>query len=106
MLKEINIGDKAVKLLANAATPYYYTSTFKEEFFDLISSGTSDGKATVVFQQLAYIMNCQAEGTVKKANLDGFLSWLEDFEPDAMVEAVGDIADVYYNNSKTLASPK
>lgn len=106
MQKEINIGDKTVTLLANAATPYYYSRTFGEEFFDVISSDPTDGKATVVFQQLAYIMACQADGTVKSASVDGFIEWLEDFTPSGMTDATGDIADAYYGNAVTKSIPK
>ena len=106
MKREINIGDKTVTLLANAATPFYYSRTFGEEFFDVISGETSDGKATVVFQRLAYIMACQADGTVKSASTDGFFDWLEGFAPVAMTEAISDIADVYYGNAVTKSVPK
>lgn len=106
MKREINIGDKTVTLLANAATPFYYSRTFNEEFFDVISGETSDGKAAVVFQQLAYIMACQALGCAKAANWDGFLEWLENFSPIAMTEAIGDIANVYYDSAKTKSVPK
>jgi hypothetical protein len=106
MQREINIGEKSVTLLANAATPYYYTRTFNEEFFDVISSDPSDGKATVVFQRLAYIMACQAEGTVKAASVDGFIEWLEGFSTSGMTDATGDIADAYYGNAVSKSIPK
>lgn len=106
MTKQIVIGSKTVELLANAATPYYYTQIFGEEFFEIISGETSDGKAAVVFQKLAYVMSCQAAGTIKKASKDDFLSWLEDFEPMDLTEAIGDIANVYYGTLKSNIAPK
>ena len=106
MTKQIVIGSKTVEMLANAATPYYYTQIFGEEFFDIVSGETTDGKATAVFQQLAYVMFCQAAETVKKASKDGFFDWLEDFEPMDLTEAIGEIANVYYGTQQSKVAPK
>lgn len=106
MVKEIQIGNKTVSLLANGATPYYYTSTFKEDFFEFLSGKPSDAKTTVGIQRLAYIMACQADGSVRKASVDGFLTWLEDFMPNDLIDTAADIMDVYAGTQKTMSVPK
>lgn len=107
MFNHVMIGDKEVEMVANAATPFRFKQIFHEDFLQLTSTQNNDGAAAGIIIQLAYVMAMQAAGKdMKKLNEETFMAWLEEFEPNAMVEALGDVMDVYSGTAKTAASPK
>ena len=65
MLRTVQVGEKDLNLLANAATPIRYKMVFGEDLmvaFNQINSEKRDtGEILDITSQLAYIMNCQAE---------------------------------------------
>lgn len=52
MTKQIVIGSKTVELLANAATPYYYTQIFGEEFLKSYPGKRQTGKQRLFSRNL------------------------------------------------------
>lgn len=109
MYGKINIGEKEVEMLANAATPYYYNQVFHEDFFEQsqdMNENTS-GMTVGVFTKIAFIMAKQAEKKdMSKVNEGQFMKWLGDFEPMDLPNAIPDIVDLYMGNTKGTASPK
>ena len=113
MLRTVQIGEKEVNLLANAATPIRYKMVFGEDImvaFNQINSEKRDtGEVLNITSQLAYIMNCQAEydkralSTVSK---ESYLDWLEGFGPMDFVNASEAIINTYLNTTGTTSTSK
>ena len=65
MLKTIQIGEKEVNLLANAATPFRYKMVFGEDIMvalnQINNSRRDEGEVMDIAPQLAFIMSKQAE---------------------------------------------
>lgn len=109
MFGKVTIGKNEVGLLANAATPYYFNQIFKEDFFvksQAVSEG-NEGAAVDLFSKVGYIMASQAEkADMNKLSIEGYLKWLEDFEPMDMAIASADIALIYSGQAQTTAKAK
>ena len=109
MYGEVQIGERTIEMLANAATPYYYNQIFHADFFtESQDMGEANGGLTVsVFTKLAFIMAKQAEKKdMAKINEGQFIKWLSDFEPMDIPNAMPEIVDIYMGNTKGTASPK
>lgn len=110
MIKDVNIKDKTITLLANGSTPYRYKQVFHKDIIKLISSGDRETIVGETAPELAFIMNVQAlEAAKKKApvySMEGFITWLEQFDPLDIPEAADEILDVYIGNSAPSEKPK
>lgn len=107
MFKTLTIGGKEVALAANAATPFRFKQVFKKDLFYVLGDekrAQENGVETVM--QLAFIMAKQAEKTnMNQLNEDGFVSWLEEFEPMAFVDSAEDILNAYMENTVSTSTP-
>lgn len=107
MREVIKIGDKDVEMVANAASPYIYKNLFNEDFLLLIQSKEPP---VDLFVKMGFILSKQAEGLEHKKLMDlkqdDFLTWLEQFDATAPLEATGDISSFYFKNTKTNSVPK
>lgn len=111
MFKEIQIGDKTLKLLANGATPYRYKQVFHK---DVIKIFFTEEKTDIaeMSPEIAYIMNAQAlnaeDAKKSLANLsfDAFLKWLEDFEALDFANHADEIYSIYAAGAETSEEPK
>ena len=111
MFKEIQLGEKSLKLLANGATPYRFKQVFHKDvmkiFFD-----QEEAEIAEVSAELAYIMNAQAlnaedaKKSMTTLNFDAFLKWLEDFEPLTFSTYSNEIYDVYTSGAITSEKSK
>ena len=107
MYGKVMIGQHEVEMVSNAATPYRYTQIFKDDFMSEITTDLTDAKATNVFMRLGYVMACQAaKKDMTKCTEDTWAAWLEQFEFQDMVNALGDISAIYAGTAKTTAVPK
>ena len=106
MYKEVQIGDKTVPMLANAASPWRYSQCFHEDFLKATQAG-DEVDATNIFSKLGYIMARQAEKTdLSKLSESDFYLWLEQFDAADYLDALDQIADVYTSSSKSHVDPK
>lgn len=109
MKTTITIGSKDTELVANAATPFYFTQIFNEDFFvksQAVTDG-NEGVAVDLFSKMGYIMAKQAEGAnMKKLSVDDYIKWLEGYEPMDLAIATGDIAIFYSGQTTPTAKPK
>lgn len=107
MFKTVTIGNQEVEMVANAATPFRYNQVFHEDFLRLTATQNDDGAAAGIIIKLGFVMAMQASKVnLAKLNEDAFMAWLEQFEPNAMIEALGSIMDVYSGTAQTSTSPK
>ena len=113
MLKTVQIGEKEVNLLANAATPIRYKMVFGEDVmvaFNQINEKMRDtGEILDITSQLAYIMNRQAECSkdeLKALTKDTYIDWLEDFDSMAFVNASEVIINTYLGTTGTTSKSK
>ena len=114
MRKTITIGTKNIELVANAASPYLYKQVFHEDYLlqsrklaEEEDSAVVDSTAADMFVKLGYIMANQASAKdMTRLNYDGFLNWLSQFEPNDVLEAVNEIADVWRGQEAATSVPK
>lgn len=113
MLKTVQIGEKELNLLANAATPIRYKMVFGEDImvaFNQINSEKRDtGEVLNITSQLAFIMNCQAEYEKKALSMvskESYLEWLEDFGSMDFVNASEAIINTYLGTTGTSSKTK
>lgn len=119
----------SVELLANAATVVRYKMIFHEDLQKVITpiiagladgaqdksidSYTDDEKLSVfgdfdseAISKLAYVMNKQALGDTKSANVLEYMDWLEGFSPIAFTESAADIIMLYFGQKVGTSNPK
>lgn len=120
MRSDILIGDKTVALVSNGATVLYYRNIFSEDFLkffsDLNEGKISESDAIEPLTKLTYVMHLQALATdgdkTARSTLrsggksDGYLEWLEEFNPLDIPLASQEILTVYTGNLEELESPK
>lgn len=108
MFGRVQIGDKGVDMVANAASPYRFKQIFREDFLKRATAiGTDELQSVDLFVKMGFVMAKQAEkADFTKLNEESFFAWLEEFEPQDVQLAAGAIADVYAGNTETDASPK
>ena len=113
MLKTVQIGEKEINLLANAATPIRYKMVFGEDgmvAFNQINQAKRDtGEILDITSQLAYIMNRQAECSkdeLKALTKETYIDWLEDFDSMAFVNASEVIINTYLGTTGTTSKSK
>ena len=105
MIKTIKIGNRDVKLNANAATPIFYRSKFNRDLMQDLSPGfTVDGAVEYeTYARLAYIMAQDAGEEVPEEYTD----WLKEFDGlFDLIEALDDIMDVWNRSQKATVVPK
>ena len=103
----IKLGVNDVEMVANAASPFIYRSIFKEDFLAKTQEENPDAG---IIQKMGFVMVNQAK-TGKMSELlsltyDDFLEWLTQYDPLDLIEASGDISDLYMAQTKTLSNPK
>ena len=113
MLKTVQIGEKEVNLLANAATPFRYKMVFGEDIMvalnQINNSKRDEGEVIDIASQLAFIMNKQAEldrEALKALTKDVYIEWLEEFESMDFVNTTSEIFDLYLGTTKTTSKSK
>ena len=113
MLKTVQIGEKEVNLLANAATPFRYKMVFGEDIMvalnQINNSKRDEGEVIDIASQLAFIMNKQVEldrEALKALTKDEYIEWLEEFESMDFVNATNEIFDLYLGTTKTTSKSK
>lgn len=104
----VNIGDKKVDMLCNAASPVIYRRIFHKDF--LLQMDTKGDVDTNAISELGYIMHLQTQMTFKEIidtiTEEDFYAWLEEFEAMDVMMATGDIFALFKGQEKTLVTPK
>lgn len=104
----VSVGNREIEMMSNGLTPVLYKRVFHKDF--LLETQKKDIDLTV-FQELAYVMTAQAQGTDIKKLMTGlseesYYEWLEGFEPMDLMEAVNDIFAVYHDQTKSMSHSK
>lgn len=106
MFGKIKIGKTEVEMVANAATPFWVSQIFAEDFFTEVQT-TNDGQTVALFTKVAFIMMKQAEGAdMKKVNVGQFMKWLEGFAPMDFPDAIPKVVDLYMKQTKETSKAK
>ena len=107
MYGKVKIGNTEIDMAANAASPYVYKSIFHEDF--LVEVQKPEVSADI-FQKMGFVMAMQAKESklseLMKINEAAFYEWLSAFEPMAVLEASGEISNLYMGQTKKTSSPK
>ncbi|MBQ9389830.1 MAG: hypothetical protein IJU07_06620 [Synergistaceae bacterium] len=112
-LKTIDGEEKAFKFLATASTAYRYRQVFNEDLMLQLNKlrvgadgGITAGDFTIV-NNLAFIMNAQAEGKdTKKLNFELLLEWCDQFSAMELMTHAPEIINLYLGNKETHSTPK
>lgn len=92
---------------SSAAAMVHYQRVFGEDLLASIVGSPSEAEATKIFTRLGYIYAKAAEGADMKAlSLDGYAEWLDAFEMADILEAVGEIGELYTASAKGSIAPK
>lgn len=107
MYGTVKIGNTEIDMAANAASPYVYKSIFHEDFLVEIQK---ENASADIFQKMGFVMAQQAKESkiseLMKINETAFYEWLSEFEPMAVLEAAGEISNLYMGQTNKTSSPK
>lgn len=108
----VRIGSIDVGMLANGASPIIYKHIFHKDFIRELSTIQSEGHEVDgigMFTEMGFVMAMQHERPLeelRKLNEDNYIEWLEQFDPQDLILAAGDVANLYNGQSVTLSTPK
>lgn len=101
MYKVVKIGGKEVPMMAMASTDIYYKRVFGTDPLKVVTAQDTGDSTSLLFN-MGFILAKQAELRDRKKmiqlNEDAFIEWLDQFEYSDYLEALDDIALVYYGN--------
>ena len=109
MYREIKVGKESIPMKATGATPIRYRHVFKEDVLNEFSKVEGNYSVAVdTISKLAYIMACAADDSVDmtKLNMEGYIDWLDKFEPFDLTNAADAIVDLYVGNTEGLSEVK
>ena len=113
MLREIELGDKKVEMLASGFTTVLYNKLFKRNVSDDISAAVDGAPGITVdtAMYLGFIMAKQAETPTDFAKLSKlgevqFYKWVNEFEPMDFIDAGKDITQLYLDQKETTSEAK
>ncbi len=114
MYKEIDLqtqeGTKKFAFLATGTTAYRFRQVFHKDLMVTLNNmeNLDNGNAdTSVGDELAYIMNAQAEKKdLNTLNLEGFLSWADQFDGATLFLHMQEFVSMYLGTRKTTSIPK
>ena len=108
MYEKVQIGDKTVEMLSNAASPVFFRQVFHEDFLaktaEMNSSGAID---TDTFSKMFFIIVKQAEkADLMKLNFNSYIEWISQFELVDLINVLPDIATFVFGQMQGSAVPK
>lgn len=108
MFKVIEVGNIAVPMEANAATPIRYKMLFKKDLLAEFQNAEADNsRVSDMIPELAYIMAMQAgHENLSGKTFEDYIEWLEQFGPLDLLNAGGEIAALYIENTQETSTPK
>lgn len=112
MTEIINIGDKAVEMRADGATPFLYKQAFSKDLIKILSDATEGADTAVASEmasELGFVMAQQAKSPDPlNVNLSKgeFMKWLSQFEPLDLATSSIDIINLYIGTYKTDSTAK
>lgn len=109
MYRVIRVGEQDIPMKANAATPIRYRQVFGKNLLPFFIGKASDEDAAEMIGELAYIMSASANGTdMTKLSYDGYVEWLEGFDPMDFVDAntVTALVNLYQGNEESQTEVK
>ena len=111
MYNVVMIGEKAVPMLAMASTDVYYRNIFHEDAIKLqVRKDLDEGDLVNFVMRLGFVMAKFAELRDRKKmaalNEDAYLDWLDQFERNEYLDALGDIRLTYEGQAVTASEAK
>ena len=103
----VKIGSVSVDMVANAASVYVYRQIFKEDFLLKAQEKNPDAD---IFTKMGFVMAKQAQmnkmSELMAVTIDEYYDWLVQFEPLDVLNASGDISNLYMGQEMGLSTPK
>ena len=108
MYGKVQIGDKTVEMLSNAASPVFFRQVFHEDFIaktaEMNSSNAIDSD---LFSKMFFIIAKQAENAdPMKLNFNSYIEWISQFELIDLINALPNIATFVFGQMQGDAIPK
>lgn len=103
----VEIGGVGIEMVANAASVYVYRQIFKEDFLLKAQEKHPDAD---IFTKMGFVMAKQAQtdkmSELMQITIDEYYEWLVQFEPLDVLNAAGDISNLYMGQEVGLSTPK
>lgn len=111
MFREVKVGDIAVPMLANGATPIRYKRVFHKDILKEFKGIEGDEAKIDSIGEIAFIMAMQAKAQKGEADMsllndDAYIEWLEQFNPFDIDMAADQIVELYIINTETTSDSK
>lgn len=108
MYGKVQIGDKTVEMLSNAASPVFFKQVFHEDFLSKTAEVNSTGAIdTDLFSKMFFIIAKHAEkADPMKLNFNSYIEWISQFELIDLINALPDIATFVFGQMQGSAVPK
>lgn len=108
MEREINIGGKPYRLVANGATPRIYRSFFpKQDIFRGMSNAVSSNGEILdseVFENLTFVMAVQGGSISASTKIEDWLAGMD--SPLAIIEAASEVLELWAAETETASIGK
>lgn len=107
----VKIGSTEVGMLANAASPIIYKQLFHKDFLRQMTQlqGGNEIDGLELFAEMGFVMAMQHENPweeIRKLTEDDYIEWLAQYDPNDVLIASEEIANLYNGQSKTLSASK
>ena len=107
MERNVVIGGKEHRLVANGATPRIYRGMFKKDLFTGMANATNEKgeiKDMEIFENLAYCMAVQGGSVSAGTTIEDWLGGMD--SPMAIIEATAEIMTIWNDETDTTSEGK
>ena len=109
--KSIEISEgKKLELTSNGLTLVLYQEIFHDDLLKALTSSAegnlSPTETVTMVARLAYVMNRQAEGELKKVGKDDFYYWLSTFGSVELFDYMAEVIECWNENTGGSSKPK
>lgn len=109
MFKNVRIGEKDVPMMSMASVDLYYNAIFHEDPL-VFQTKMGSGEAVGFIMRMGFVMAKFAEIKERKEMLkltvDAYYDWMDQFERDALINALEEIKGVYDGQLASSAESK
>lgn len=110
MYREVKIGEAAVPFESAASIDLSFKHIFGADPLKILTGAKDETDALDFFSKMAFVMakfaELQSGRELRKLNEDNYLDWLDQFDRTDLMNALGEIQDVYISARKSESEAK
>lgn len=110
MFRVVMIGEAAVPMESAASIDLSYKHIFGADPLKALTAAKDEADAIDIFSRMAFVMAKFAElrsgRELRKLNEDAFLDWLDQFDRTDLMNALGEVQEVYTSARQTESEAK